>query len=579
MERKKIAILVASDQNYDFMLANLIIGLKRWNEDIIANIIVMYDNIDDSTKNKIQSIWPDKIIFRNYSYEQFSKDFGKENLYLTENLPLFKTHLIYTRYYLFELLNEYDYAVWLEPDQLITGSIKNTIYLTQELSGCFWYTNRIEEYVNEYYSKPIDQNKIFMLAGGFIVANRKLLSKTFNNDLTRESFLCLKNYLTMRWNKKQNLEKWDFAPGTDEMVFGLLAYKYNLICQDISSLVNTLPGVSQNSNHIHFVIHHKACNPIFNYAFQEYLINNKIWVEEYNGVDKLKLMQTNMPITSNSKLYTMLYNLESLSYIFPDISKIFANQLSQYKLYINSLHDLPFLDIYSLYFQNKFFFRLVLPGCVRESLYIQIIFKDIELQKSIFNQLVQVLEYYKIVPKDQLLISINVQPIRFLMHSLQNYRLACDSIAIPLNLRPYGNIYSDVNFLVKELLNVISKSFNLVSSLSNMKLEFSNSAKARIQNQLSYKLGQAMIENSKSILGYIRMPYVLSYIKDKHKQEQKIYEEKIKKDPSLKLPPLESYPDYEEALKFKEHLSYKLGEALIRANNNWYGGGVYQIVV
>lgn len=102
-------------------------------------------------------------------------------------------------------------------------------------------------------------------------------------------------------------------------------------------------------------------------------------------------------------------------------------------------------------------------------------------------------------------------------------------------------------------------------------------ASSRIQNQLSYKLGQAMIENSKSILGYIRMPYVLSYIKDKHKQEQKIYEEKIKKDPSLKLPPLESYPDYKEALKFKEHLSYKLGEALIKANRNWYKGGYLKL--
>ncbi|EAK0817391.1 glycosyltransferase family 2 protein [Campylobacter lari] len=98
-------------------------------------------------------------------------------------------------------------------------------------------------------------------------------------------------------------------------------------------------------------------------------------------------------------------------------------------------------------------------------------------------------------------------------------------------------------------------------------------AKTRIQNQLSYKLGQAMIINSKSILGYIRMPFVLSYIKDKHKQEQKIYQEKIKKDPSLKLPPLESYPDYKEALKLKNHLSYKLGQALIQANKTWYKGG------
>ncbi|MCV3377052.1 hypothetical protein [Campylobacter sp. IFREMER_LSEM_CL2194] len=103
-------------------------------------------------------------------------------------------------------------------------------------------------------------------------------------------------------------------------------------------------------------------------------------------------------------------------------------------------------------------------------------------------------------------------------------------------------------------------------------------AKARIQNQLSYKLGQAMIINSKSILGYIRMPFVLSYIKDKHKQEQKNYQEKIKKDPSLALPPLESYPDYKEALKEKECLTYKLGQALIQANKTWYGGGYIKLL-
>ncbi|WP_254595465.1 hypothetical protein [Campylobacter coli] len=105
-----------------------------------------------------------------------------------------------------------------------------------------------------------------------------------------------------------------------------------------------------------------------------------------------------------------------------------------------------------------------------------------------------------------------------------------------------------------------------------------HSAKIRIQNQLSYKLGQAMIVNSKSMLGYIRMPFVLSYIYDKHKQEQKIYQEKIKKDSSLILPPLESYPDYKEALKEKECFTYKLGQELIKANKNWYGGGVYQVV-
>ncbi|MCV3422602.1 hypothetical protein L8V89_00745 [Campylobacter lari] len=114
--------------------------------------------------------------------------------------------------------------------------------------------------------------------------------------------------------------------------------------------------------------------------------------------------------------------------------------------------------------------------------------------------------------------------------------------------------------------------------IKRMQIIYSQSAIFRIQNQLSYKLGQAMIVNSKSILGYIRMLFVLSYIKDKHKQEQKIYQEKIKKDPSLKLPPLEDYLDYQEALKLKNHLSYKLGQALIKANKTWYKGGYVKML-
>ncbi|STQ87343.1 coiled-coil domain-containing protein [Helicobacter pullorum] len=102
-------------------------------------------------------------------------------------------------------------------------------------------------------------------------------------------------------------------------------------------------------------------------------------------------------------------------------------------------------------------------------------------------------------------------------------------------------------------------------------------AKDRIHNHLSYKLGQAMIENSKSLLGYIRMPYVLSYIKDKHKQEQQQYQEAIKKNPNLKLPNLESYPNYQESLKEKECLTYKLGEAFIKASKTWYKGGYVKL--
>ncbi len=119
---------------------------------------------------------------------------------------------------------------------------------------------------------------------------------------------------------------------------------------------------------------------------------------------------------------------------------------------------------------------------------------------------------------------------------------------------------------------------NLENKIKDIEFKlYFKTAKARIQNHLAYKLGSALIENSKSIFGYIRMPYVLSYIRDKHRLEQKRYEENIKRYPELTLPPLESYPDYKEALKEKECFTYKLGEALIRADKEWYKGGYIKL--
>ncbi|EOD6367830.1 alpha-2,3-sialyltransferase, partial [Campylobacter jejuni] len=105
----------------------------------------------------------------------------------------------------------------------------------------------------------------------------------------------------------------------------------------------------------------------------------------------------------------------------------------------------------------------------------------------------------------------------------------------------------------QELSNQANQIYNLNKTLENKEnlLNFQNNygkAKARIQNQLSYKLGQALIINSKSVLGYLSLPFIILSIVISHKQEQKAYKFKIKKNPNLALPPLETYPDYNEAL-------------------------------
>ena len=106
--------------------------------------------------------------------------------------------------------------------------------------------------------------------------------------------------------------------------------------------------------------------------------------------------------------------------------------------------------------------------------------------------------------------------------------------------------------------------------MPRMTLIQANCAKARIHNHLAYKLGQSMIKNSKTFLSYMKMPYILIALSIAHREEQKIKCNDI-------LPPIESYPDYKEALKEKECFTYKLGLALMKAHKKWYRGGVFSL--
>ncbi|TKX28201.1 hypothetical protein CQA38_08650 [Campylobacter sp. MIT 12-5580] len=630
--KTKIAVLLASDQNYDYMLANAIIGLKRYNYDLITNIIIMHDSIDLQTREKISSIWSEKIIFKNYDYAEFLKDIGEENLYLIENLPNRRSHLLYAKYYMFDLIKEYDYVIWLDSDTIVNKSLETLILNTKELAGAFWHVQRITEYFCHYEKKEKLDKQCFMLGGGVIVVNKSILLKTKANDLLKESFCHLILYLQMRWQKKIDLKTWDSFPGTDEMITGILAYKYDLICQDITGLANTLPGKSENSCVTHFVINYKAKNPIFLASYQEWLVNYKIWIHLYKGEDKLQPdIKTNIPLYSSSKFYVFLYNLECFSHIYTHLSFLFSNELKSFGLYIKSIHSLPFVDIHSYCFKDKVFFRLILPGCVRELLYMQLVFKDEDLFQSLSNKIMQEIKDSFILNKNEILLK-RVAQLRRPAHSLDGYTMDFSSITKEfgfnifvnadlrakeiclqiknfletslkkLNFQTYENILESkiqnfkqeeksLKFKKQELKisnleqELISKRLQnqLLAKKMGKKLEFFTpqinfiqyeSATTRIHNHLAYKLGSALVICSQSFFSYMQIPFVLSYIKAQHIFATQAYQKTIEANKKFKLPPLETYPDYKEALKLKEQLPYKLGEAFIKAYNNRWGGGI-----
>ena len=79
----------------------------------------------------------------------------------------------------------------------------------------------------------------------------------------------------------------------------------------------------------------------------------------------------------------------------------------------------------------------------------------------------------------------------------------------------------------------------------------------RVRQQLSYRLGSTMIERSRSVGGWLGMPVALWRVARQHKRE-------LPQRQAQNLPPIEKYRDAHEAERVRQHLSYRLGQALLR---------------
>lgn len=86
----------------------------------------------------------------------------------------------------------------------------------------------------------------------------------------------------------------------------------------------------------------------------------------------------------------------------------------------------------------------------------------------------------------------------------------------------------------------------------------------RIQQQLTYRLGATLIANSRSLGGWLRMPVAL-------RREVRAYRVDMSKKGNQNLPPIHTYADAYEAERYKQHLSYKLGQTLLKHNKTPWG--------
>ena len=96
-----------------------------------------------------------------------------------------------------------------------------------------------------------------------------------------------------------------------------------------------------------------------------------------------------------------------------------------------------------------------------------------------------------------------------------------DSYPYDISLVEYKKKFNSIKFKDKFLSQNISEPLNVIKEQAP-KLSY-GSAKSQILNSLEYRLGYSMIENSKSILGILKLPFALIDIVIKYQKEQNIY--------------------------------------------------------
>lgn len=81
-------------------------------------------------------------------------------------------------------------------------------------------------------------------------------------------------------------------------------------------------------------------------------------------------------------------------------------------------------------------------------------------------------------------------------------------------------------------------------------------ARQRVQQQLGYRLGATMIQHSRSVGGWLSMPFALWGVHRQYKRDRPERE-------AQQLPPIKKYRDAYDADRVRNHLSYRLGQALL----------------
>ncbi|WP_260604839.1 MULTISPECIES: glycosyltransferase family 2 protein [unclassified Campylobacter] len=142
----------------------------------------------------------------------------------------------------------------------------------------------------------------------------------------------------------------------------------------------------------------------------------------------------------------------------------------------------------------------------------------------------------------------------------QDFFLKLRQFALDFNINErfhFSCFYKDsfIGELRKKFLQAVLKNDYQQAVILSRAIKINN-AQGVIKSHLSWKIGEAILQNYKSAKGILRLPFIIAKIAASH--------QKIKIDF-----PLEGYNDYAKAVEMKQTLTYKLGNTFVQSSSFW----------
>lgn len=169
--KKKNALVLAD--NRPFLIGHVLLQINDTNKNLFDEALIYYDEITENDKKILNSILPCRFIKYNAPFSEKVK-----------NLEHFKrfSELMFPRFEMFKLLDEYETVMWIDTDVLIQDKLDDLILMARESGMVANFedehncSSKNPDYVLTSFTHPIDgyDMKRYNMSSGLIVVNETL---------------------------------------------------------------------------------------------------------------------------------------------------------------------------------------------------------------------------------------------------------------------------------------------------------------------------------------------------------------------------------------------------------------------